>query len=80
MNKRELKAQMIRKDKTVDQLCTALGISRSAWFRKVGGESEFTQSEIAALRFELELDDHLTAEIFFNCQVSLKTQFEGSEN
>lgn len=70
MNARELKAQMVRKDKSVDQLCTALGISRSAWFRKVNGESEFTQSEIAGLRFELELDDHQTAEIFFAPSVS----------
>ena len=70
MNKRELKAQMVRKEKTVDQLCTALGISRTAWFRKVGGESQFTQGEIMGLRFELDLDDHQTAEIFFNNEVS----------
>ena len=70
MNAKALKAQMILKDKTVDQLCTALGISRSAWFRKVGGESEFTQGEITGLRFELELDDHQTAEIFFDPKVS----------
>ena len=70
MNKLELKAQMIRKEKTVDQLCTALGISRTAWFRKVGGESQFTQGEIMGLRFELDLDDHQTAEIFFNSEVS----------
>ncbi len=70
MNARELKAQMIRKDKTTDQLCAALGISRSAWFRKVGGDSQFTQGEITALRFELELDDHQTALIFFNDEVS----------
>jgi hypothetical protein len=70
MNVRALKAQMIMKGKTVDQLCTALGISRSAWFRKIGGESEFTQGEIAGLRFELELDDHQTADIFFSKEVS----------
>ena len=70
MNKLELKAQMIRKEKTVDQLCTALGISRTAWFRKVGGESQFTQGEIMGLRFELDRDDHQTAEIFFNNEVS----------
>jgi hypothetical protein len=70
VNAKELKAQMIRKDKTVDQLCAALGISRSAWFRKVGGESEFTQGEIKGLRFELELDDQLTRIIFFEDEVS----------
>ena len=70
MNVRELKAQMVLEDKTVDQLCAALGISRSAWFRKVNGESEFTMSEIAGLRRELELDDALTATIFFPEKVS----------
>ena len=45
-------------------------ISRTAWFRKVGGESQFTQGEIAGLRFELDLDDHQTAEIFFSAEVS----------
>ena len=66
MNTRELKAQMILKGKTIDQICAALGISRSAWFRKICGESQFTQGEITALRFELELDDHQTAAIFFS--------------
>ena len=70
MNSKELKVQMIRKDKTVDQLCAALGISRSAWFRKVSGESEFTQGEITGLRFELDLDDEQTGIIFFNREVS----------
>ena len=70
MNRNALKAQMILKEKTVDQLCAALGISRSAWFRKVCGESEFTQGEITGLRFELDLDDHQTADIFFNEEVS----------
>lgn len=70
MNSKELKVQMIRKEKTVDQLCAALGISRSAWFRKVSGESEFTQGEISGLRFELELDDEMTGRIFFAEEVS----------
>lgn len=70
MNSRELKAQMIRVGKSVDDLCTALGISRSAWFRKVNGESQFTQGEINGLRFELELNDQQTISIFFNNEVS----------
>ena len=70
MNVRALKAQMVLRGKSVDQLCTALGISRSAWFRKVNGVSEFTQGEISGLRFELELDDHQTAAIFFDKEVS----------
>lgn len=70
MNRKELRAQMIRMDKTTDDLCAALGISRSAWFRKLNGESEFTQGEITGLRFELDLDDRMTGIIFFNGTVS----------
>ena len=70
MNRKELRAQMIRMDKSTDDLCAALGISRSAWFRKLNGESEFTQGEITGLRFELDLDDRLTGIIFFSGTVS----------
>ena len=70
MNKTALRIKMIEHNSSVDKLCAALGISRSAWFRKVSGDSEFTQGEIAALRFELHLDDHETAKIFFDNEVS----------
>ena len=70
MNSLELKAQMARKQKTAEQLYTALGISSSAWFRKVKGDSEFTQGEISGLRIELELDDDLTRRISFDSEVS----------
>ena len=70
MNTNELKVQMLRKDKSAEQLCAALGISKSAWWRKTTGQTQFTQGEIVDLRRELELDDHQTALIFFNEEVS----------
>ena len=70
MNRKELKAQMVRMGKSADELCAAIGISRSAWFRKLSGESEFTQGEITGLRSELKLDDRMTGVIFFNGTVS----------
>lgn len=70
MNRKELKAQMVRMGKSTDELCAAIGISRSAWFRKLSGESEFTQGEITGLRSELKLDDRMTGIIFFNGTVS----------
>ena len=70
MNSIELKVQMTRKGKTTEQLCAALGISKSAWYRKTGGVSQFTQGEIMDLRRELELDDRQTALIFFDEEVS----------
>lgn len=70
MNVKALKAHMLLKDKNVDQLCIALGISRTAWFRKIGGVTQFKLGEIAGIRHELDLDDHQTAEIFFDHEVS----------
>lgn len=70
MNTNELKVQMLRKDKSAEQLCAALGISKSAWWRKTTGQTQFTQGEIVDLRRELDLDDHQTALIFFNEEVS----------
>ena len=70
MNSNELKAQMVRKDVTVDQICAAIGISRTSWFRKIGGSSEFSQGEITDIRRLLDLDDHMTAVIFFSGEVS----------
>ena len=70
MNTLELKAQMIRKEKSAEHLCAALGISKTAWWRKTTGQSQFTQREIIDLRRELCLDDHQTALIFFNEEVS----------
>jgi len=70
MNAKELKAEMIRKDKSVDQLCAAAGISKATWYRKISGETEFTQGEIMGLRQELGLDDRQTMLIFFSNEVS----------
>lgn len=70
MNTPALKARMILMGKTISEMCAELGISRTAWFRKISGMSQFTQSEIRILRRELELDDHETALIFFNEKVS----------
>lgn len=73
MNVLELKARMLLEEKSPDMLCAAMGISRSAWFRKTTGISEFTQSEISVMRKELNLNDHDTARIFFDPEVSNKT-------
>lgn len=70
MNSNELRAQMVRKDFTVDQICAAIGISRTTWYRKISGSSEFNQGEIADMRRLLGLDDHMTAVIFFSGEVS----------
>lgn len=70
MNKLKLKAAMVLKDLSAEAVCAEIGISKSAWFRKISGESEFTQGEICKLRELLDLDDHQTADIFFSPEVS----------
>ena len=70
MNVRELKAQMIRRGKSVDQLCASCGISKTSWFRKTTGATQFTQGEISILRRELDLDPDQTMLIFFDSKVS----------
>jgi hypothetical protein len=49
--------------KTISDMCSVLGISRSAFYRKCNGKSEFTQSEIQKTVEFLNLDSPM--EIFF---------------
>lgn len=46
MNKSRLEYEMKLKGVTVDTLCKEIGISRSSFYRKCNGVSNFTQNEI----------------------------------
>lgn len=70
MDRKELKAQMIRHDMEIDQICALIGISRTSWFRKISGKSLFTQGEINGIRDALDLDDQQVMNIFFAKEVS----------
>lgn len=70
MNARKLKAEMVLKDKNVDDICTAAGFGRSSWFRKISGETEFTQGEISAISALLNLSTEQIGSIFFDPEVS----------
>ena len=48
--------EMKRKNVTIKMMCEKLGMSRSAFYRKCRGISEFTQSEIQTIVDYLELD------------------------
>lgn len=63
MNKALLLDKMKEKEKTISDMCRMLGISRSAFYRKRNGISEFTQNEILKIVNYLELDSPV--EIFF---------------
>ncbi|MDD6966354.1 MAG: helix-turn-helix transcriptional regulator [Firmicutes bacterium] len=68
MDVAQLEYEMKRKKVSKGDMCKKLGISRSAFYRKCNGRSEFTQSEIQKIATILELKD--LAPIFFNEKVS----------
>lgn len=63
MNKALLEYKMKEQGKSISDMCEMLGISRSAFYRKCNGKSEFTQSEIQKVVDYLNLDS--PAGIFF---------------
>lgn len=68
MNKYKLEYEMKSQGITVGKLCKDLKISRSAFYRKCNGISEFTQSEIQNIVDYLGLSSPM--EIFFEDKVS----------
>ena len=63
MNKALLEYKMKENGKSISDMCGMLEISRSAYYRKCNGKSEFTQSEIQKIVNYLNLDSPM--EIFF---------------
>lgn len=55
MNKALLEYEMKKRGVTAADMCAMLGISRSAFYRKCNGQSEFTQSEIQKIVDYLDL-------------------------
>lgn len=68
MNKARLEYEMKLKNVTITDMCSVLGCSRSAFYRKCNGISEFTQSEIQTIIDYLELKSPMG--IFFDAEVS----------
>lgn len=63
VNKALLEYKMKENGKSISDMCAMLKISRSAFYRKCTGKSEFTQSEIQKIVDFLDLDSPV--EIFF---------------
>lgn len=68
MDKALLEYKMKKKKMSIADMCDKLGISRSAFYRKCTGRSEFTQSEIQVIVDCLGLESPM--DIFFNPKVS----------
>lgn len=70
MDCNELKAQMVRKGFNVGFIAVKIGISRSAFYRKLNGSSEFDREEISKISELLELQPKDVYNIFFAKEVS----------
>jgi ACT domain-containing protein len=68
MNKALLEYEMKKRNVSIGEMCNILGMSRSAFYRKCTGVSEFTQSEIQLIVDELGLESPMG--IFFENKVS----------
>lgn len=56
MNKEKLEEEMQSQNISKTEMCTLLGISRSAFYRKCNGKSEFTLSEMQKILDVLNLN------------------------
>lgn len=68
MDRYRLEYEMKSRGVTIEMLCNDLNISRSAFYRKCRGKSEFTQSEIQQIVDYLNLESPMG--IFFADKVS----------
>ena len=66
-NKKKLRIAMIEKDYTVAKLAEAIGVSESALYRKIRGDSEFTLSDMLAI---CRVHDTKGKGIFFDSELA----------
>lgn len=71
MNARELKAERIRKGKSVQDMADALGLTYYGYLAKEHDGSRFNQDQILTVALELNLTAELINRIFFDCRLPL---------
>lgn len=65
MDKLRLEYEIKRKGLSVNDFCEKIGVSRSAYYRKCNGSSEFTRDEIENIMRVLEITLEEGMLIFF---------------
>lgn len=65
MNTAALKAQMVLKSQKMGDLSKAIGISKSALYRRMCGKANFNRDEIQKIIRALDLSDETAMSIFF---------------
>lgn len=69
MNTAELKAERVRKDKSVDYMANLIGKSYGSYRKKENGDVKFDPDEMVAIAYDLELDFEKFNVIFFDGQL-----------
>lgn len=70
MNTAALKSEMILKGVTNEEMINTIGISKSAYFRRMNGSIDWEREEINKIIKKLNLNADKTMEIFFKIEVS----------
>jgi len=70
MNSNELKAEIARHGETSGLLAKHLGVTDATFSNKLNGKTEFTQSEIGAIKDRYSLSNDRVCEIFFASDMS----------
>ena len=64
MNINKLKGKIVEKEKSPDELASAMGISVATYYRKMSDAEKITIGEAKILKAELEMTDAEATEIF----------------
>lgn len=70
MNINALKAKMVLEDVSAEKLAQEIGVSKSAFYRKLSGKTEFTREEIQKIINALHISNNDAFTIFFESKVS----------
>lgn len=70
MDKYKLEYHIKNKNMTRESLCEAINVSKTAFYRKCNGHSEFTRDEIERIAEVLDLSGEDILSIFFTEKVS----------
>lgn len=73
MNATELRVEMVRAGKSVEDVARELGVAPTTLYRKLDGKSDFGLNELKLIKNSLNLDDEAVKRIFFADELN-KTQ------
>ena len=68
MDRYKLEYEIKKSGHSLDEFCTGVGIGKSAFYRRLRGEVDFSRSEIQRIVAYLELKSPV--DIFFSSEVS----------